>query len=146
MKQTTYYGNPISQYGLEHSYVDYACLAQAFQHVLCNKITEIDSYLWDNIVSGYQSKYVNGETYDEISEEEFDALSSEERNSYYEELDMPEIFQWYIVSDNAVDILKDANEIVFYSEALECYIWGVTHYGTAWDYVLTDIKVDTCED
>lgn len=146
MKQTTYYGNPISEYGLEHGYVDYACLAQAFQHILYNDITEKDPYLYDNIVSGCKSKYVNSETYDVISEEEFEALSSEERNNYYEELDLPEIFQYYIVGENAIDILKDAGEIVFYSEALNLYIWGVAHYGTAWDYVLTDIKINTCED
>jgi hypothetical protein len=26
------------------------------------------------------------------------------------------------------------------------YIWGVTHYGTSWDYVLTDIKIELDED
>ena len=39
----------------------------------------------------------------------------------------------------AINILK-AHEIVYYSEELDLYIWGVTHYGTSWDYVLTDIK------
>ena len=50
-----------------------------------------------------------------------------------------EIFQYYIVSDNGAEILKEINEIVFYNEALDMYVWGVTHWGTSWDYVLTDI-------
>ena len=54
-----------------------------------------------------------------------------------------EIFQYYIISDNGAEILKDyTNEIVFYNEALDMYVWGVTHCGTSWNYVLTDIKLN----
>jgi cell division septum initiation protein DivIVA len=53
----------------------------------------------------------------------------------------PEIFQYYIVSNNGAEILKDAGEIVFYNDVLDMYVWGVTHWGTSWDYVLTDIKI-----
>lgn len=56
-----------------------------------------------------------------------------------EQEDCPEIYQYYIVSDNGAEILKEINEIVFYNEELDMYIWGVTHYGTSWSYVLTDI-------
>ena len=28
------------------------------------------------------------------------------------------------------------------NETLDLYIWGVTHYGTGWDYVLTNINLD----
>ena len=53
----------------------------------------------------------------------------------------PDIFQYYIISDQGADILKRyTNEIVYYIEYLDIYIWGVTHWGTSWDYVLTDIK------
>ena len=27
------------------------------------------------------------------------------------------------------------------NEKLDIYIWAVTHFGTSWDYVLTDIKL-----
>lgn len=53
----------------------------------------------------------------------------------------PEIFQYYIVTSNGAEILKEANEIVFYNEELDMYVWGVTHWGTSWDYVLTDILI-----
>ena len=57
-----------------------------------------------------------------------------------------EIFQYYIISDSGAQILEDwTNEIVFYNEELDMYVWGVTHYGTAWSYVLTVIKL-TCGD
>lgn len=54
----------------------------------------------------------------------------------------PDVFQWYIISDNGAEILKEAGEIVFYNEELDMYVWGVTHYGTGWDYVLTNIKIE----
>ena len=59
----------------------------------------------------------------------------EEEQDYY-----PDIFQYYIVDYNGAEILKEINEIVFYNEELDMYVWGVTHFGTSWSYVLTDIK------
>ena len=53
-----------------------------------------------------------------------------------------DVYQWYIVSDNAVQLLQEAHEIVYYNEDLDMYVWGVTHWGTSWDYVLTSIKID----
>ena len=71
-------------------------------------------------------------------DEEIEALE----DAHYEE-----IFQYYIISDNGAGILKDyTDEIVFYNEALDMYVWGVTHYGTSWSYVLTDIKLNCGEE
>lgn len=50
--------------------------------------------------------------------------------------------QDYIISENGYRILRDyTDELVFYCERLNMYIWGVTHYGTAWNYVLTNVKL-----
>ena len=71
-------------------------------------------------------------------DEEIEALE----DAHYEE-----IFQYFIISDNGAEILKDyTDEIVFYNEALDMYVWGVTHYGTSWDYVLTDIRLNCGEE
>lgn len=52
------------------------------------------------------------------------------------------IFQDYIISESGYRFLAEyTDEIVFYNEKLDLYIWGVTHFGTSWDYVLTDIKL-----
>ena len=70
-------------------------------------------------------------------DEEIEALE----DAHYEE-----IFQYFIISDNGAEILKDyTDEIVFYNEALDMYVWGVTHWGTSWDYVLTDIRLNCGE-
>ena len=57
----------------------------------------------------------------------------------------PEVFQWYIVDGNGADICQEAGETVYYNAALDMYLWGVTHYGTAWAYVMTNIKCNTVE-
>lgn len=52
------------------------------------------------------------------------------------------ISQDYIISEQGFKFLRDyTDEIVFYNEKLDIYVWGVTHYGTAWHYVLTGVKL-----
>lgn len=52
------------------------------------------------------------------------------------------IFQDYIISEYGYKILEEyTDEIVFYNEKLDIYVWGITHWGTSWDYVLTGIKL-----
>ena len=81
---------------------------------------ELNSLLKNNSIEGLKKQL-----------EELEDLASSE----------DEVYQWYIISDNGASILKDwTNEIVYYNDELDLYLWGVTHYGTSWDYVLTDIK------
>jgi hypothetical protein len=150
-----FYGNEISAYGKKNGFVDYATLAKAFDAVLNNDIMQktYDIGYWEQ-ESGFVD---NSEEIDEIREkiegldEEENAEEIEELESKIEELEeeqdyQPEIYQYYIVSDNGARILEEFNEIVFYNEELDMYLWGVTHCGTSWDYVLTDIPCNANED
>ena len=115
-------GNEISDYGKEHKRVDYATFAKAFDAVLNN---EIMGKLQEQ---GLYFELENGCDYDEETEEP------------------TEIYQFYIVSDSGAEIIKDyTNEILFYCEEVDMYIWGVTHFGTGWDYVLTEIECTGAE-
>ena len=165
----TFYGNEASDYAKKNGYLDYATLAKAFDAVLNNdimNITEINGIgYWDQ-ESGmidnsdeiqelrnkkddleYQMLALDGESEEwkrldkerDDLDEKIDELEGEQENQ-------SEIFQYFIVSDNGAEILKEVNEIVFYNEALDMYLWGVTHWGTGWDYVLTDIKLNCGED
>lgn len=59
----------------------------------------------------------------------------------------PEIFQYFIVSPNGAEMIQDyTDDPLFYLEKLDMYIWGVTHWGTSWDYVLTDIRLNAGEE
>lgn len=74
--------------------------------------------------------------------EKYNEIESDMRELRDAEEYPPEIFQYYIISDEGAHILYElTNEIVFYNEELDMYIWGATHWGTGWDYVLTDIPV-----
>lgn len=136
-----FYGHKVSDYALEYGRLDYATLSKCFDCVLCNNIPMVDSTIYDNVISGdFEEYFYEGE---EITREEAEKLEEEGKEIERNYID---IFQFFIVSDNALELLKEAGEVVLYSEKLDCYIWCVTHYGTGWDYVLTNIKLREKED
>ena len=157
-----FYGHQISKHGLEQKRLDYRTLSQAFDAVLNNNImatTQSIGY-WEQehgfIDNSEQIHQLNdrigelmldndeGEHDDEIDElqQEIDELYDEEERYNHEE-----IFQFYIVSDNGAEIIKDfTNDPLFYNEMLDMYVWGITHYGTSWDYVLTITELEIDED
>ena len=170
-KSPYFYGNKISDYGLENGYVDYATLSKAFDAVLVNDITKL--FFADINGEFNEPEQVNGfidnsERLEEIEEEletlhnetviennetdtpeyEFYMNRIEELEEEKEELEReqdstPEIFQYFIISDNGAEILQElTDEIVYYLPVIDCYVWGVTHWGTSWDYVLTDIPIE----
>lgn len=111
-----FYGNEISAYGQEKGFLDYATFAKAFDAVMNNSIMEKG---WQ-IGNGWE--LVNGSDYDEENDEYTD------------------VYQWFIVSDNGAQMIQDyTDEILYYHEELDIYLWGVTHWGTSWDHVLMDI-------
>ena len=161
-------GNKISEYGRKHGRVDYATLAKAFDAVLNNNIMSATG--WENWEQE-SGQIDNSERIEEIEDRlqeiedrmeaieplaeftnEAEALEAEraeleeERDELEAEQDeVPEIYQYYIVSDNGAELLKEYGEIVFYNSELGMYVWGVTHYGTSWSYVLTDIPCEIDE-
>lgn len=157
-EQKYYYGNPISEHGMDNGYVDYATLAKCFDAILNNDIMNLtyDIGSWDQL-----SGIIDNQDEIEELEEKRDELEEENENNpsqiieneinkineQIEELENEqdegqEVFQWFIVDDWGARLLQDINEIVYYNEKLGMYLWGVTHYGTSWDYVLTSIKID----
>ena len=167
---TYFCGNEVSDYAKEQGYLDYRTLAKAFDAVLNNDIMSIT----DSNGIGYWNQE-NGiiDNSDEIEElenkisdteekmEELDEKSNDykvleseidEIQSRIDELQNqqdypPEVFQWYIVDGNGADIIKEyTDDPLYYNEALDMYLWGVTHYGTSWDYVITDVKLNCGDD
>lgn len=52
------------------------------------------------------------------------------------------VFQDYIITERGAQLLEElTDELIFYNEKLDLYIWAITHFGTAWDYVLTNVKL-----
>lgn len=156
-EQKYYYGNPISEYGVQNGRVDYATLAKCFNAVLNDDIMNLtyDIGSWEQVsgvIDNLEEIEELEEKRDEL-EEENEASPSQileneinEINEQIEELeseqDYREVYQWFIVDNWGARLLQDINEIVYYNEKLDMYLWGVTHYGTSWDYVLTSIEID----
>ena len=111
------YGHKISDHGIEHGYVDYATLAKSFNLILNNDIMEKTASIgfWEPI---------QGFDIDEDGD------------------NLQEIFQFFIIDDCGAKILQElTDEILFYNEELDMWVWGISHYGTGWEYVLTDIPI-----
>lgn len=106
-----FYGYEVSSYGEENGYVDYATLAKAVGSAI----------LCNNLMS-----YTGYDDWEQIS---------------YAHDDEAEIFQYYIVPASAIHILQKAGENIYYNQNLGIALWGVTHYGTSWSYVLTSIPI-----
>lgn len=105
------FGRKVSPYGLQKGYLDYDTLAE----IVGNRIR--CSNLME--VTGYENWDLVQGDYDR------------------------EVFQYYIITDAGYDMLDHLadDEIVYYNEELDLFLWGITHFGTSWDYVLTDIKI-----
>lgn len=116
-----FYGNEVSEYGREHGFLDYATLAKAFNHVLANDLISrtYECGCWEP-VPGH----------------------SEWDNAEEDETEPAEVFQWFIVDEQGREILMDTEEILYENEELGLTLWGVTHWGTSWDYVLTNIPIN----
>ncbi len=107
------YGEEVSAYGKEHGYLDYRTLAKIVGDCILN----------NNV-------FMHGD---------WDILNGFEENEYGEYC---EVYQFYIVSDQGASFLsRYTDEIVYYNEELDLNLWGVTHFGTSWDYVLIDIEL-----
>lgn len=54
-----------------------------------------------------------------------------------------EIYQFFLCNLNEYDkeYLLDCGFVLSYSDLLDCDVLCVDHLGTAWDYVLTDVKL-----
>lgn len=157
-QQKYYYGNPISEYGMQNGRVDYATLSKCFDAVLNNDIMSLtyDIGSWEQVSGTIDNSEEieeleekrdeledeNDESPSQILENEIDLLNEKIEELENEQDEDQEVFQWFIVDDWGSRLLQEINEIVYYNETLDMYLWGVTHYGTSWDYVLTSIAID----
>lgn len=110
------FGHAVSGYGLENGYLDYRTLAMIVGDMVLN------NYIFEE--TGYENWALES--------------GKEENEDGY----LYDIYQYYIITAAGARFLEEyADEIVYYNEDLDMYLWGITHFGTSWDYVLTDIKL-----
>lgn len=118
--RTTFWGCELNDEEIGAHRLSYRTIASVFDAVQINfkSLMKVDASIFDNM-----------ENETEESEEEG------------EDPQYKEIYQWFIVSNYGAEILRDMGECLTYSDILDAYIWGVDHWGTSWDYVLTPVKI-----
>jgi hypothetical protein len=106
-----YRGVPISEFGMENGELDYRSLAKI-----------IEDYIPNNRIR-------------DAVESEWDLVTGSND-------DRDEIMHEYMITEYGFEFLKKyTDEMVFYNEEVDIYIWAVTHTNTSWDYVLTGTKL-----
>lgn len=112
----------LNEYEREHNRISYRRLIERVGDIwLFNQAPKL---------SNYDFEFVLNSDYDEENDEYID------------------IYQYYLIDINSytLELLQENNctdLIIAWSETLEEYILCVTHCGTSWDYVLTDIEPTT---
>lgn len=78
--------------------------------ILCNNINGLDDTIWDNIQGEHEK--------------------------------VEDIYQYYLcnLDEYSRNKLVEFGVIVSYSEMLELDVIMVDHFGTSWDYVMTDVE------
>ena len=110
------FGETVSQCGIENGDLDYRTLARIVGDCIFN------NYVYEH--TGYEN---------------WELTCGDEEGVEGEYL---EIYQYYIITYSGYKFLERyTDEIVYYNEELDMYLWGITHFGTSWDYVLTDIQL-----
>lgn len=114
------WGYEVSEYGLKNGRLDYRTLAQMVgDMILANELFGRTFEEWE---------LENGTDYDEETDE------------------YTEFFQYYIISARGAEVLEaHTDEAVYYNNELDLYMWGIDHWGTSWDYVLTDVELVEAE-
>ena len=145
MKKGLLKNDRMGEYEKEQGYASYRTIIDYYigDIVLCNNIVEVDESVIDNMTLQNEIKYYN-KNGEEITDDEY----YEDENAYSEE-ENNEIFQWYLcnVSQYDKEQLEEMGIIMSYSDKLDCDVLCVDHWGTSWDYVLTNVKLfDTYEE
>ena len=114
----------VSDYGLKEGCIDYKCLADNVgTKILCNEVEK----LFGTLVCGelIEPTPAHGNTRDEDGAE-------------------IEFVHYYIITSDGANFLAEyTNETIYYIEPLDMCIWAISHFGTPWEDIETEIKIDT---
>lgn len=109
----------------------------------------------DNMIAEVKDKYYEDDENAEADEDEYEYDEEDEENirswknnikcleSYLESPELVTIYQYYIISEDAAKLMMRESEeqIIFYCEEFDMYVWGITTYGASWSDILTDIEL-----
>lgn len=153
----SFYGHEIPQESIDRGYLDYATLTKAFNAVHNDCLPTIcglhgplyqesgpDNCTFELAALKLQAKFLRerGEIQNADQLAEVYAKIAALDNACDSD---PQRLYWYIISDDGVDILKDADEVVYYNEELEMFLWGIPYEEKTWIKTNTKIKIELDE-
>lgn len=98
----------------------------------------LNNSIMSELSADYEFELFNGEDTYCYKHEDKEECAKDDTNCDYESV---EIYQTYIISQSSAEYLRrKTSEIVYYNEKLDIYLWGITHFGTGWDGVYTEIE------
>ena len=136
--------------------------------VLCNDILDVDcdmelqnmDYLVDtDDVKTWISEYTNDDflmdffdyddnkhDIDNLTDDDLQLVKDDYLMDIIDDLDLynyyDDIYQYYIIDDYSSDLFIKLQYPVFYSNVLNVFVVGITHWGTSWSYILTNQTFD----
>ena len=124
--------------------------------ILCNNITSMNidcisypKYIDNDDIQTWINEYNNElliddydvETFDDLTDDDIEKIIYNYGDDIINDLGLyPDVYQWYIVRECDVFLLKNDYPI-YYCDELDLYIVGITHLGMSWDMVYTDVEV-----
>ena len=91
-------------------------------------IRESEIYnLWDDI--------------EEIKEDVLFEFLQDKEEEIEERVFLIDVYQFYIINERDINFLMALGYPIYYNYDKDLYLLGVTHLGTGWDYVLTQINI-----
>lgn len=127
---------------------------------LTSKNAEYQYILANGLSGGFNAETQEDEGYallealkDEPTDEEIEEIKKEcektgedfdyKLQEYIEDSSQStEVYQTFIVDERTHEMLKDYGEITYYLESIDSYFWAITHFGTAWSHVMTNLPIN----
>ena len=81
------------------------------------------------------------EEIEEIKEEVLYEFIQDHEDEINDNIYFCDIFQYYIINERDIKYLSILNYPIYYNYDNNLYMVGITHYGTSWDYILTNINI-----
>ena len=107
---------------------------------------DLNSYELENKILSYKNLFYNDDSLILCNNIADDYEYLDLQSGFNNDDEYLEVYQYYLINDDLAKRLIEINEVVYYHEKLDIYVLGVTHFGTGWGYVLTDLKLIETDD
>lgn len=108
--------------------------------------TWISEYANDDFLMDFFDYDDNKHDIDNLTDDDLQLVKDDYLMDIVDDLDLydyyDDIYQYYIIDDHSSDLFIKLQYPVFYSNALNVFVVGITHYGTSWNYILTNQTFD----